>query len=257
MSDFMTVVVIPHVDLTKELEHQWDLICEDPDVFTDNIDLEDFSDEEREEWIEEMKELKFKYKDLCDSYSDMLSYQVIDNITYVLFGGMSNFCSSYDYYKILRKIDDFSELRNWLLTVAKESASPQSEGVAELSDDSAENLSEYDGDFELNELSELSEAAAESLSKHEGGLLELNGLIELSDAVAESLSEYDGDLELNGLSELSDTAAESLSEHNGNLKLNGLNSLSNAAAESLSKHDNDRTFHYIFDIVNYYVCLFC
>jgi hypothetical protein len=101
--------------------------------------------------------------------------------------------------------------------------------------EAVELFSKHEGGLALG-LTEMSDAVAESLSKHQGDLLELRGLTELSDAAAESLSKHQGDLFLDGLTELSDAAAESLSKHQGVLFLDGLTELSDAAAESLSKH---------------------
>jgi len=112
-----------------------------------------------------------------------------------------------------------------------------------IEDVAAESLSKHDGGLYLNGLTSLSDgpghiALAESLSKSEG-FLNLEGLKKLSDAAAESLSKHEGDLDLDGLGELSDAAAESLSKHAGDLDLDGLTELSDAAAESLSKHAGD------------------
>ena len=93
--------------------------------------------------------------------------------------------------------------------------------------------------IQLDFVTELSDNAAESLSKHRGGL-SFGGLKKLSDAAAESLSKYEGALGLSGLTILSDCAAISLSRHKGDLHLNisraKRKELSNIAAESLSKH---------------------
>jgi len=67
------------------------------------------------------------------------------------------------------------------------------------------------GCLTLNGLTELSDAAAENLSKFQGSL-DLSGLIALSDAAAEILSKHEGDLYLCGLMELSDAAAKSLAK---------------------------------------------
>jgi hypothetical protein len=112
------------------------------------------------------------------------------------------------------------------------------EGITSLSDEAAESLSKFKGDYLLLDgITSLSDAAAESLSKLEGGNLQLSGLASLSDEAAESLSGFSGNfLLLDGITSLGDAAAKSLSNFGGNrLSLNGLTSLSDAAAESLSE----------------------
>jgi hypothetical protein len=90
--------------------------------------------------------------------------------------------------------------------------------------------------LELNGLTELSDKAAEELSAYKGKCLKLNGLKELSASAAQSLAKYQGNMHLDGLSKLDDDAAEALSKHQGDLGLHGLRELSEVAADFLSKH---------------------
>ena len=99
----------------------------------------------------------------------------------------------------------------------------------------AEQFLADDESVDLSEFTEVDDDAAESLSKHEGGL-SLDGLTSLSDAAAESLSKHKGSwLGLDGLTNLSDAAAESLSKHEGRLYLRPYN-LPASAAEILRQH---------------------
>ena len=52
--------------------------------------------------------------------------------------------------------------------------------------------------LELNGLTELSDKAAEELSSYKGRFLKLNGLNEISAKAAQSLAKYQGDLQLKG-----------------------------------------------------------
>ncbi len=111
-----------------------------------------------------------------------------------------------------------------------------------MSDATAESLSKREGELSLSGLTSLSDAAAESLSKHRGGILHLNGLTSLSDATAEILSKREGELSLSGLTSLSDATAESLSKREGELSLSDLTSLSDAAANSLRRCNGQLEF---------------
>ena len=124
----------------------------------------------------------------------------------------------------------------------KSGSSLNLEGITSLSDEAAESLSGFKGDYlQLDGLTSLSDAAAKSLSSFGGYELYLNGLTSLSDAAAKSLSRFKGgNLQLDGLTSLSDETAKSLSNFTGEyLKLRGLTSLSDAAAKSLSEYEGD------------------
>jgi hypothetical protein len=147
----------------------------------------------------------------------------------------------------------------------------------EIEDDAAEILSKCEWDLFLGGLTAFSDAAAESFSKHKGGVLYLDGLTALSDAAAESLCKHEGEVrlserlakefltkevaekfikgelvhpesgclipDLSGFTKITDDAAEILSKFEGDLFLRGLTSLSDAAAESLSKHKGGLTLN--------------
>ncbi|MDB4671331.1 hypothetical protein OAF34_04270 [Pirellulaceae bacterium] len=82
-----------------------------------------------------------------------------------------------------------------------------------LSDHAAELLSLSDCKLRLRGVSSVTDAAAQSLSKHRGGLLGLDGLASLSDIAAESLSRHKGSLLLEEVTSLSDAAVDSFQKH--------------------------------------------
>ncbi|MCH2025294.1 MAG: hypothetical protein MK172_06085 [Verrucomicrobiales bacterium] len=147
----------------------------------------------------------------------------------------------------------------WLKNISNEVAvklggSPEArrslvvDGLNSLSDEAAEGLSKFKGEYiSLNGLTKLSDAAAESLSKHKG-YLHLKGLTKLSDAAAESLSKYKGKLGLRDLTEITNTSlARKLASQVGvyggrfDVDLHLLTALSDAAAEALCKFKGEVT----------------
>lgn len=95
----------------------------------------------------------------------------------------------------------------------------------DMDDDAAESLAMHKGRLTLTRLFCMSDASAQALSRHQGGVLELDGLASLSDAAAQSLSEYQGFLSLDGILSLTDVAADALSQRQGGLSLDGLTTL--------------------------------
>ena len=113
------------------------------------------------------------------------------------------------------------------------------EGLTELSETSAGNLSRYAGDLSLGSaypigsLGQIPLGVAECLSNFKGENLYLS-LSEICDKAAASLSKYEGCLDLSGLTTISDSAAESLSRNKKALYLDGLTMLSDYAADVFS-----------------------
>ena len=122
-------------------------------------------------------------------------------------------------------------------------------GLKNISDASAQVLSNFEGNICLDGLENLSNYTALALSKHKGWLT-VSGLKNISDipghlALIEKLSKHNGDLKLNNLEYLFNSAARALSKHKGGiLHLEGLRSLGDspdhlALIERLSKQKTD------------------
>ena len=139
------------------------------------------------------------------------------------------------------------------------------DGIQELSDIAANNLSRFSGEIiltglvdfpdthghlalagtlakqnvlfgvSLSCLTSLSAKLALQLGKGTAGL-DLSGVEELSADAAGGLSSHDGDIDLSGLETITDSVAASLGKHKGDLDLSGLETVSDSAAASLGKH---------------------
>ena len=163
--------------INRRVEKRWDLICENAKECQTEGPVEYLQKDDRENWISEKKELKNQYMELCSSWSDMISYQHIDKVEYMCFGGMGNFCAEYDIYNTLNKIDDCKELCDWLLKVAKSESFSSGERDKPY-------YAELDGLFELN-----AEMAEDIVSKEK--YLSLGGLSGHDDVI-EILSRHPG-----------------------------------------------------------------
>ncbi len=98
-------------------------------------------------------------------------------------------------------------------------------GFDEMDDDAADILTRHKGRLTLSKLICVSDISAQSLSLHDGNVLELDRLSSLSDPAAQSLSKYQGFLSLNGIATLTDIAAGALAQQQGGLSLDGLTRL--------------------------------
>ena len=79
-------------------------------------------------------------------------------------------------------------------------------GLTEITENQAKSLAKKARDLNLSGLKTISDEVAVALSKHKGGLLELNSLLTLSDKACENLVKHLGPLSFTGLAELSDAA---------------------------------------------------
>lgn len=84
------------------------------------------------------------------------------------------------------------------------------QGLTEITENQAKSLAKKTSDLNLSGLKTISDEVAVALSKHKGGLLELNSLLTLSDKACENLVKHLGPLSFTGVAELSDAAFDML-----------------------------------------------
>lgn len=137
--------------------------------------------------------------------------------------------------KKLRKAVLTAEIASSLLPKKRPKQNLDADKFTHVEEDAAVILAAHRGYLSLNGLAQLSDASAEALSKH-GNSLSLNGLTSLSEASARSLAKHHDKLFLNGIEHISDEVALALSAHKGDLLLNGIQKLSDESSMLLSKH---------------------
>lgn len=108
-------------------------------------------------------------------------------------------------------------------------------GLSNISNIAAENLSLFTGSILLNGIQELSEIAADHLSHHQNEL-RLNSLQNLSCVAFESLvNNHKDSLHLDGIIDLPVSVAEIISNKSSTISLKGIRNLSDVSAKLLSK----------------------
>lgn len=108
-------------------------------------------------------------------------------------------------------------------------------GVAEITDDVAKALAEYQGNLSgLPALMSLTSAPLAAKYAAQPGDLKFPKLTAISDEVAQALAPHKGKLDLGGLQSLSPGAAKALASHEGELKLDGLRAIPDETAKALA-----------------------
>lgn len=111
-------------------------------------------------------------------------------------------------------------------------------GVAEITDDVAKALAEYNGNLNgLPSLTSLKSAPLAAKYAAQPGDLKFAKLTAISDDVAKALATHKGKLDLSGLQSLSDEAARALARHEDELLLTGLTTLSDPSVALLRANE--------------------